>query len=80
MWVGSFLLDEEWFDSGDRSLASERCSSVLGGFGVDGVFFIFFIYPLTFIELTDLFVSYAYPFFFISLCIASQSNSDAFNS
>ena len=36
-WVGSFLLDKEWFDSSDRSLASERCSSVLDGFGVDGV-------------------------------------------
>jgi hypothetical protein len=44
----------------------------------NGLFF--FIYPLTFIELIDLFVSYAYPFFFISLCIASQTNSDAFNS
>ena len=35
MWVGPFLLDEEWFDSCDRSLASERCISVLGRFDVD---------------------------------------------
>ena len=40
MWVGTSPLKEEWFDSGDKSLASGRCNNVLDayGFGVNGVF------------------------------------------
>ena len=74
-------MGDRWADPGSIDLyVPETCSSLRNAAAWEHTCRIFFIYPLTFIELIDLFVSYAYPFFFISLCIASQTNSDAFNS